>query len=58
MFLVPLRHTTYLQYTVAVHQQIARFDVPVENTRRVEILETAQDLVQEHFDMVRREVLR
>lgn len=48
---------THLQYAVAVDEQVARLDVPVEDARRVQILEAAQDLVQEHLDVVRREVL-
>jgi virulence-associated protein VapD len=46
-----------LQHAVAVHQQIPWLDVAMEDARRVKILQTAQDLIQKHFDVVSRQVL-
>jgi hypothetical protein len=46
-----------LQHTVAVHQQIAWLDVAMEDASRVQILQTAQDLIQKHFDVIGRQVL-
>mmetsp|Transcript_38820 Transcript_38820/g.124449 ORF Transcript_38820/g.124449 Transcript_38820/m.124449 type:complete len:351 (+) Transcript_38820:695-1747(+) len=34
------------QVAVRVHQQVARLEVPVQHRRRVDVLETAEDLVQ------------
>lgn len=49
---------TYLQHAIAVHEQIARLDVPVQYPRRVQILESSQNLVQEHFYVIGRQMLR
>lgn len=48
---------TDLQHAVAVHQQIARLDVSVQDPGRMQIFEAAQDLVQKNFDVVLRQVL-
>lgn len=49
---------TDLQHAVAVHKQIARLDVSVQDAGRVQILEAAQYLVEEHLDVILRQVLR
>lgn len=49
---------TDLEHAVAVDEQVAGLDVPVQDACRVEILEPAQDLVEEHFDVVLGQVLR
>lgn len=48
---------TDLQHAVAVYQQVARLYVPMQDAGRVQILKTAQDLVQKHLDVVLGQVL-
>lgn len=43
-----------LQHAITVHKQIAWLDVSVENSSRVQILQTTKDLIQKHFDVVGR----
>lgn len=50
--------SSYLKMAVAVHQQIPRLDITMQNFRRMYVLEATKDLVQEHLDMVRGQGLR
>lgn len=46
-----------LQHTVAVDKQVTRLDVPMEDVGGVQVLKSAQDLVQKYLDVVRGQVL-
>jgi hypothetical protein len=46
-----------LQNAVRIDQQISRLYVSVENVGRVQVSQTAQNLVDEHFHMVGRKWL-
>lgn len=48
---------TDLEHAIRVDQQIARLDVAMQDAGRVQIFEAAQDLVQEHLDVVGGQVL-
>ena len=49
---------TDLEQTITIDQKVARFDVAVQDARRVQVLEATQDLVQEHLHVVRGQWLR
>lgn len=47
-----------LEHAIAVHQQVAGLDVAMKDAGRVQILEAAKNLVEKHFDVISRQVLR
>lgn len=44
--------TTHLQITGGVQEQVRRFQVAMEHVRRVDVLETSKNLVEEVADVV------
>lgn len=42
---------TDLQFAVGIHQQVSGFQISVEDVGRVDVLETAEDLVDEGLEM-------
>ena len=46
-----------LQVTIRVHQQIRWFQITMDDFRRVNVLETAEDLVDEVLRVINRELL-
>lgn len=49
---------TDLEQTITIDQKVARLNVTVQDPRRVQVLEAAQDLVQEHLYVVCGQWLR
>ena len=47
-----------LEDAVGVDEEVAGLDITVHDFGRVEVLDPAQQLVEEHLDVVGREVLR
>lgn len=43
-----------LQHAIAVHEQVARLDVAMQNACWVQILETTKNLIEKHFDVISR----
>ena len=43
---------TYPEFTISIDQQIARFEISMQDIRRVHILETSQELVQKVLIML------
>lgn len=48
---------TDLQVAGSVQQQVARFEVTMQHVRRVDVLQTSQDLIEEVTDMVITQLL-
>lgn len=48
---------TNFQNTVGVDQQVSWLDVPMDDFWSVKVLDSSEYLVEEHLDVVRREVL-
>lgn len=40
-----------LEFAIGIDQQITRFEIAMQNVRRVDILETAEDLINEGLEM-------
>jgi hypothetical protein len=47
-----------LEHTVGVYKEVPRFNVPVYDFSRVQVLDTSEDLIQKHLDMILGQVLR
>ena len=49
---------TDLEHAVGVDQEISRLDIAVDDLGRMQVLDAPQNLVEEYFDVVLRQVLR